>query len=339
MSLMPLQFYKDTLFGDWELVQGVVEDKDCFYLNYYGLPDGSEENSDIDPDYLPKRLVAFFRDEPLESQWYFGQVIGFPYLISGFSELPDNESVYVSMEGGVVTSEGVENKIPSGKQGPKRGAIKRLRTIDGYLYFCGGNRSVGKRLGRNQWENLCINLPKDTHKSAYLTMGFKDIDGFAADDIYCAGGQADVWHYNGATWRQIQLPTNIDLESLVCAGDGQVYISGEQGLTFVGRGDHWQAIPNTVNSMLPFKDMVWYEDRVWCTNSHGTWTIYKDRFNRYQMEKQSLPGKMHVYSGSLSARDGVLLLAGPNGAAFLENGQWTVIYNRIKMDMAVLDKN
>ena len=48
---------------------------------------------------------------------------------------------------------------------------------------------------------------------------------------------------------------------------------------------------------------------------------------------------MHVYSGSLSARDGVLLLAGPNGAAFLENGQWTVIYNRIKMDMAALDKN
>ena len=48
---------------------------------------------------------------------------------------------------------------------------------------------------------------------------------------------------------------------------------------------------------------------------------------------------MHVYSGSLSARDDVLLLAGPNGAAFLENGHWTVIYNHIRMDMAVLDKN
>ena len=252
--------------------------------------------------------------------------------------MPNNEIVYVSMEGSVITSESIERKIRSGKQGPNRGSINRLRTIDGYLYFCGGNRSVGKRLGRYQWENLCINLPLDNHEDSDMPMGFEDMDGFALDDIYCAGCQADVWHYNGATWRQIQLRTNIDLESLVCAGDGQVYISGEQGLTFVGRGDKWQAIPNTVNSMLPFKDMVWYEDRVWCTNSHGTWTIYKDRFNRYQMEKQSLPGKMHVYSGSLSARDGVLLLAGPNGAAFLENGQWTEIYNRIKMDFAVIDK-
>jgi hypothetical protein len=39
------------------------------------------------------------------------------------------------------------------------------------------------------------------------------------------------------------------------------------------------------------------------------------------MEKQSLPGKSMTIFAGLFAREGVLLLADPNGVAFLENAK------------------
>ena len=66
----------------------------------------------------------------------------------------------------------------------------------------------------------------------------------------------NVWHFDGQTWRRLDFPCDIDLETVVCAGDGQVYISSEQGTTFKGRGARWQRIHEGSMS-LPFKDMVW----------------------------------------------------------------------------------
>jgi hypothetical protein len=57
-----------------------------------------------------------------------------------------------------------------------------------------------------------------------------------------------------------------------CGGDGNVYVSCYEGLTFTGRGNRWKKIYDGGIS-LGFKDMVWHEGKAWCTNDNGVWTI------------------------------------------------------------------
>ncbi|MNF88094.1 hypothetical protein D3C84_705800 [compost metagenome] len=158
------------------------------------------------------------------------------------------------------------------------------------------------------------------------TAGFESLDGFSRSDVYAAGGKGDVWHFNGQQWRRIDFPSNLAIETVCCGGDGRVYISGYEGHTFVGRGDTWKKIRTREDISLAFKDMVWYEDRVWCTNDYGVWWIVGD-----QLVKANIPAFAQISAGHLSARDGVLLLAGFYGAAYLENGQWHQIFSYSEM--------
>lgn len=184
-----------------------------------------------------------------------------------------------------------------------------------------GNRGVGKRLGKNDWLHFNDQIPDPPEESN----SFDDIDGFGEADIYCVGNAGNVWHFDGQTWRRLDFPCDIDLETVVCAGDGQVYISGEQGATFKGRGQHWQQI-HEGSMTLPFKDMVWYEDRVWATSDYGVWHIHNDK-----VESAELPDHMGTCAGNLSVADGVLLLAGYGGAACKRDGRWTRIFSAAAM--------
>ncbi|MDQ1835551.1 WD40/YVTN/BNR-like repeat-containing protein, partial [Massilia scottii] len=209
----------------------------------------------------------------------------------------------------------------------RRGAIFRMKMIQGYAYVCGGNRSAGKRLDKGEWFSHSEAIPKLADSS---DAGFEDIAGFSENDLYAVGGKGDVWHYNGKTWQQVSFPTNIWTTTVCCGGDGNVYISCYEGLTFMGRDNRWKKIYDGGIS-LGFKDMVWHEGKVWCTNDNGVWTIENGKLAR----ASGLPSEIYVCSGSLSVNDGVMLMAGLGGAAFMEQGQWHNLFLRGEMEMAV----
>ena len=104
-----------------------------------------------------------------------------------------------------------------------------------------------------------------------------------------------------------------------------MYVSGYEGETYRGREDSWQLIGRPELS-LPFADMVWYEDRVWCTNEYGIWWIEDG-----ELMKAEVGSEIRVCAGNLSTRDGVLMVAGYFGAALRENGEWKVIFNYASM--------
>jgi len=172
-----------------------------------------------------------------------------------------------------------------------------------------------ERLGGAQ-QHDSIHDEKDWERA-----GFNDIDGFSANDIYCVGGKGDVWHFNGKAWTQIHFSSNIDLSSVCCAGDSQVYISGYGGTTFKGRGQKWKQIFKGEMAM-PFKRMEWFENKVWCTSDYGLWTLENDKL----VEPAEVTDEIKVCSGYMSTRDGVLLIAGPGGAAYKEAGVWHKIF-------------
>lgn len=268
------------------------------------------------------RVIPFMRHKESDKQWSYASLTGWEKLKGGAATYPKDQFVGLSFNGCVFLTGsgeiGREDNIPEFKNGgADRGGITKLKTIGGYLYCCGGNRSVGKRTGKNNWFSHSQTLPMP---SKTTQGGFTDIDGFNEQDIYTVGGKGDVWHYNGEEWHPITFFTSNDcVNTVCCGGDGFVYVSGDEGLTFIGRNNRWKKI-NDKGITQGFRDMVWHHDRVWCTNDDGVWTIKENK-----IAVASLPLEIAACAGHLYVNNGVLLLAGSGGAAFLENGQWQSI--------------
>ena len=108
--------------------------------------------------------------------------------------------------------------------------------------------------------------------------------------------------------------------------DGFVYVGAESGTVFKGRNHEWQLIERGYLT-LPFEDMVWFQDRVWCTSDYGLWVIEDDT-----VEYADVPPEVKVCSRSLSVSDNIMLLAGFGGAAFHDGKAWQVIFNTIEME-------
>lgn len=312
--------YKKCIDGFF-LMDCVVRKKDILYFVF-------EQERDEGKNAPPKnevrtRVVYCINDSIPEDIWGFSSFKGMQRLKAGVSYQPKEQFVGVSLNDHVYVlgsgDDELEDDIPNWYQhGPKgnRGGTRHLRTIDGYLYAIGGNRSVLRRERRERWQ-FVGDIPFDSDKDKGV--GFGDMDGFSAQDMYAAGGQGDVWHYDGTKWRRLPFPSNMDLYTVCCAGDGFVYIGAESGSVFKGRGNEWKLISRGKMS-LPFRDMVWHQGKVWGTSDYGLWVVEKDK-----VKEADVPDKVRACSGHLSVGDGVMLLAGIYGAALHDGESWQMI--------------
>ncbi len=107
------------------------------------------------------------------------------------------------------------------------------------------------------------------------------------------------------------------MESLCCAGDGNVYVGLQSGGLMRGREDEWELIHEDKMS-VSFKDMVWYQDQLWCTSEYGLWTVGRGG----KLVHADVPALASACSGNLSTADGILMVAGLNGAAIHDGDEW-----------------
>ena len=254
-----------------------------------------------------------------KAKWTTSKLNGFGGLMCG-AHRPGSVTC-VDRSGRVFVDEGdtdeVEKEIPGGRgKGPMRGSVTKLKKIDGGLYCAGTGRSLCKRLGRNDWQEIGPLPPAGSGE-----VGFMDFDAFDPSDIYAAGGKGDVWHYSGQAWKKIAFPSNMWIESVCCGADGFVYIGAQSGTVFRGRGSQWKLIERGELS-LAFKDMVWFQDRVYATSDYGLWEIKGETVRR-----SDEPIEITNCSGNLSVSDGVMLLAGAYGAALHDGTRWTRLFS------------
>ncbi|MBF5002929.1 hypothetical protein [Diaphorobacter caeni] len=286
-----------------------------------------------DHNLRPKGVRIFNRSAEPGKMWSGRWLQNWEAMVCGSAKNPLNQviqveasPVYPSMERRVLVSGSGpayqdlslgSSELEVGDARFIRGRIGKIKEIDGYAYVAAGGRSFGRRLGKGQWESFSHLFAHSLSTDAISEEGFRDFDGWSAEDIYLVGGLGDLWHFDGASARRISLSYDYPLHSVCCGGDGRVYVSGMSGDTWVGRGDQWTRI-RSLGLSLPLRDMVWYEDRAWGTNDHGVYWIQNDT-----LQIAELPPEASVCAGNLSAADGVLLIAGLGGAVFRENGRWT----------------
>ncbi|MBK5071795.1 hypothetical protein I2492_02030 [Budviciaceae bacterium CWB-B4] len=321
----------------WFVYDCAVRTKEMFHFSCRNLKE-SEKASVLSDNEVTKREFAIYLDEPPERYLGGRPFTGFEKLFVGASSdhiTGKNEVVFVDMDGSVYARgdaghNGIEEDILNTLNGPRRGSIFRIRMICGRLYFAGDMNAVGYRTGPNNWHSLCLNLPVPKDKKQWKEEGstkfeFNDIDGFSHDDLYAVGGKGNLWHYNGQQWEELTLPSNLYTHSICCAGDGFVYIGAQSGSLFKGRGNQWKLIYRGDYS-LPFKDMVWHDDKLWCTSDYGLWCVKDDK-----LVDANIPAEIKVCSGNLSTADGVMLMAGMFGAAYHDGKEWHLIFNSLEL--------
>lgn len=319
----------DKNFKGFQIIDCCIRSKKYFYFSlredYTQRQDWEDGDKIPEETALDRRIVSFSREKvKSEKGWGNVELSGIKNLVAGVSYQPHEQFVGIDAYGHVYVVGSGDNDFETDiaswqKNGINRGTIDKSRAIDGVLYVAGGGRSVGYREGKNKWVSLTQMLPFE-YKRDWNTAGFADLDGFSRNDIYCVGGKGDVWNFDGKQWRQVHFPSNLDLYTVCCAGDGFVYISGYGGNTFRGKGDDWKQIYKG-EMALPFNDMGWYEGKVWCTSDYGLWTIEKN-----DIKPADVGDDVKVASGYLDIADGILLVAGYNGAAYKEDGKWHVIF-------------
>lgn len=177
-------------------------------------------------------------------------------------------------------------------------------------------RQVYRRDDANKW----VALDTPAMRKATEVVGFETVDGFAADDIYCAGWEGEIWHYNGKKWRQIDSPTNIVLMDACCAPDGNVYLCGQMGKILRGRDDRWEVIEHG-GPKANWWNCCWYQDRLWLATDRGLFTLgKKDKLVPVDFGDESPTTFRH-----LSTADGVLLSTGAKDVLLFDGSTWTRI--------------
>jgi len=162
-------------------------------------------------------------------------------------------------------------EIPNNEQGS---LAKGLVNIDGNVYAYGMVRSVFKRTGIQQWENLTAetkhpsmwgDIKEKKERFFGNEVGFSALDGFTGDDLYAGGNQGDCWHYHKQQWRKVDLPLNSDIAAITCAPDDQVYVASRLGPVLKGRDNRWQ----TLDKFKEITHSAWFQNRIYFVAKSG----------------------------------------------------------------------
>ena len=195
--------------------------------------------------------------------------------------------------------------------------IRKAKVISGKLYTAAAGREVRRRDGVSNWTILENGL-SDVNLGE--SSGFSQIDGFAGNDIYAAGLEADVLHWNGTIWKKIEIPTNADIKSLCCGGDGLVYLSTDVFTFIVGRGNKWKIIKH--DKEIVFSNLVWFKDRIYMAKGQTIYEIKDGEFKESELNKHK---DRPADCSFIDANDEVMLIGSKLEVATFDGEKFTTI--------------
>jgi len=225
--------------------------------------------------------------------------------------------------------------------------VSGCKNIDGEVYMYGRFRKLYKRIGKQQYQDLTYeknhsNLYSDIYQlrkknkklPSGLMMGFNAIDGFNKNDIYGCGDRGDFWHYNGQEWRSLDVPTNFDMGSIVCAADGNVYVGGALGSLIKGKYDsktgkeHWKHVKTDITGTdTRINSLAWFKGKLYFGCD---WALYSlDEGENF--EKVTFPdGGFEQYSfANVASCEEALLSYGVKQALTFDGEKWDEIVGSI----------
>lgn len=193
-----------------------------------------------------------------------------------------------------------------------RGLLRKVRNIGQRAYAVGMNRQVYRRDGEGLW--VC--LDQAIRPAPSEVKGFEAVDGFAENDLYAAGWDGEIWHFNATSWQVCPSPTNLVLTSLLCAADDQVYAAGQRGLLLKGRQSSWQFIEQEA-MRDDIWDLAWFEGQLYVATYRGLYSLVNEQLVPVDFGDERPTSFYH-----LSAADGVLWSFGAKDIMAFDGSRW-----------------
>lgn len=177
--------------------------------------------------------------------------------------------------GGTRTAESID---PS-----KDGPMREIRSIAGCIYAVGMQRQAYRRVADGQWhrfDNDAVAPLRATEVSS-----FDSIDGFGGHDLYAAGLDGAIWHWNGR-WHALDSPTSAGLEKVLCTGDGRTIVAGQLGTLIEGRESLFRIV-DTGQLKDTIWDLAWFRGAIYASTLYA---LYRFDANGFARVDTGLPG-------------------------------------------------
>ena len=157
-----------------------------------------------------------------------------------------------------------------------------IRAIGNTLFTCGVQNRVLKQVGE-QWSqsDQGIFAPFTGRVDCRL----ESIHGFNTNDIYAAGSGGAIWHFDGKQWSKLDSPTNLNLNVVLCASDGSVYIGGVKGTLLRGRRDSgWEQIERAKEIRGAVEDLTEFQGAIYAAATTELFRIAEDSVLKVEVE-------------------------------------------------------
>ncbi|MFB9241333.1 hypothetical protein IV454_07970 [Massilia antarctica] len=304
------------VFSDFEIVDLAIQEKGILQMCARKKTPLHEASLLFDSQ-IPTRIISLFTGRPTGDNCGYQELEGMAYPVVGVARAP------FPRPSGLVASKNRDGDVwPRGNgNGPlehiapgKSPFPEKLKCIGSVTYSVGAGRAVYKRVEVGKWVPFQDGFPT---VEVTTGQGFRDLDAFSPSDMYAVGGHGDVWHYDGARWKQMGFPSNVQLATVTCAGDGNVYISGEGGSLWMGEKSTWKSIYHGTSSIL-WNDVLWFQNRLWLSSDY--------QFRQWD-GKELIPveheGKTVSIWGHMDVFDGLLAIASPQHVKSFDGQAWT----------------
>ena len=177
-----------------------------------------------------------------------------------------------------------EDSKPAPKS-PRYSDIRALSEIDGKAYAAGLGGAVYRLDKFEGWTRIDDGLPD--------SFGIEAIHGFGHSDIYTVGSGGEAWNSNGRDWTKIDLPTNAYLTCVKCAGDGNVYIAGHDGILLRGRDRSWEII-DTDDMDSDIWDLEWFKGELYLSTMSALYKLDGDLVQGVKFGKDTPKSYYHL---------------------------------------------
>lgn len=306
------------------------------------------ENKHRDDGWIT-RLVAIRLDAPLESNYFVRAGENMVTASISAAWAPSHTEFVMADTFRRVWAykpkeyKGSEAAIPFNSGGKEfDSAVKKVVRVGTTVFAIGSPFRIYKRTARETWEEI-ISIPipapffgddrKELIKAA-TECTFFDMAGFSETDIYAVGDVGTVWHFNGSNWTHLPFPTNVQLNTVACGDNGEVYITDIRGNLWKGSRSRWVLVCE-LNLSMGFADSAWYAGRLWCANDNGMYVLEGNKLVRaHQARKDPVPTDVAFHSHRIDVSpDGKrMLVCGLDGAAMLDENGWKILFSGMDLE-------
>lgn len=195
--------------------------------------------------------------------------------------------------------------------------IQCVTTIGMHFYVV-GIKGIFRRDSYGQYTMLTEEIT-DYYRRQNTIPQLVSVDGFSETDLYALERNCIVWHYDGDSWEQEDLPVNVEYcDTIICAPDGNVYLIANAGEVIVKRNGQWEAII-TDDRISVYQNCCWFKGKLYLANEGRP--RYLDLDKKEWIKDERLPR-----AKSISANDNVMILTHLWDAYIFDGETLTCIY-------------